>query len=163
MSGLSDEVKDIFVPRGELHRLRREAAKRFNAPEWESYQTVAKQFDDERQKRKRSFSSEYALRVAQAQKKFIDEAGSVKRGLTPKGVSVDYFDKSQTYYLAQREVRFDHDNDLMRIDQRECEVLSEMLSKAREREELKRLPTKDFQKSVDRRSGVERRVRTRSR
>lgn len=163
MSDLSDEIKGVFLPRGELYRLRREAARSFNAPEWASYQKAAKQFDEERKQRKQSFNSEYAFRVSRAQKKLIDEAGSVKRGLTPKGVSVDYFDKSQTYYLAQREVRFDHDNDMMRIDQSECEVLAEMLSKTREREELKRLPTKDFQKSVDRRSGPERRVKSWSR
>lgn len=163
MSDLADEIKDVFLPRGELYVLRREASRAFNAPEWASYQKAAKQFDEERLKKRQSFNAEYASRVSRAQKKFIDEAGSVKRELTPKGVGVDHFDKSLTYWHAQREVRFDHDNDMMRIDQRECEVLSEMLSKAREREELRRLPTTEFQKSVDRRSSTEIRVRTRSR
>lgn len=160
MSDLTREVKDIFQPKSELLKLRRDAVQVFSDTEWTSYQKIAKRFDDKRQHTKRSFETEYASKVSEAQKRLIDKAGSVQRGLVPKRVGADNFDKTRIYRRAQREVLTSHENELRRIENSECEVLSEMLSKARERMKPTMKPSKNFQSAVDGQSVRDRRPRT---
>ena len=159
MSDLSNEVKDVFQPRSELLKLRREAVQVFNEAERATYQKIAKRFAEERGQTTRSFEADYASKVSEAQKRLIDKAGSVKRGLVPKWGGADNFDKTHTNRRAQQEVRATHENELKRIDQSESEVLAEMLTKARERMK----PSKNFQSAVDGRSVLERRPRSWSR
>ncbi|AXX98093.1 hypothetical protein [Profundibacter amoris] len=163
MTSLTKEVKDLFKPRGDLFDLRREAAKILGQEEWAAYKKQAEKFDGERRYVKRAYELEYPHRFAKAQRRLINEAGSVKRRLVYKVFGSDAFDKGEINRRAQMNVRGAHNNDLAQIDQREGDVLRSMLSKAQKRSVQREKPIKDFQKAVDRRSGMERRVRSWSR
>ncbi len=160
MTRLTEEVKDLFKPRGDLFDLRREAAKVLSNDEWAEYKKQAEKFDGERRYVKRAYEHEYPARFAKAQRRLINEAGSVKRRLVYKVFGSDTFDKGEINRRAQMNVRRAHNNDLARIDQREGDVLRSMLSKAQKHSKEREKPIKDFQKTVDRRAGPDRRVRS---
>lgn len=163
MTSLTNEVKDLFKPRSDLFDLRREAAKILSQDEWTAYKKQADKFDGERRYVKRAYEIEYPARIAKAQRRLINEAGSVKRRLVYKVFGADAFDKNEINRRAQLNVRRSHHRDLARIDQREGDVLRSMLSKAQKHTKEREKPIKDFQKAVDRRTGQDRRVRSWSR
>ncbi len=163
MTSLSQEVKDLFQPRSDLFDLRRQAATILNKEEWAAYKKQADKFDGERRYVKRAYELEYPARIAKAQRRLINEAGSVKRRLVHKVFGADAFDKNEINRRAQMNVRRAHNNDLARIDQRECNLLRTMLNKSQNLTAQREKPIKDFQRAVDRRSGQERRMRSRSR
>ena len=163
MTSLSQEVKDLFQPRSDLLKLRREAAKVLNHEEWAEYKTLSKKFDGERRFVKRTFEMEYPARLTKARLRLINQAGAVKRRLVLKVFGADAFDKTEINRRARIEVRTAHHNDLARIDKRECDALRTILNKSQNRTMQREKPIKDFQKAVDRRTGPERRARSRSR
>jgi hypothetical protein len=163
MSSLTDEVKDLFKPRSELLELRKEAARILNNDEWAAYKKESAKLDGKRRYTKRTLELEYADRVSQAQRRIINKAGSVKRRLVDRRFGLDQFNKHETNRQAQLEVRAAHQQDMARIDQRECDILRGMIENAKERVQAREKPIKDFQKAVDRRSGEDRRVRSWSR
>ena len=163
MSGLTDEVKDLFNPRSELLELRKKAAQVLNNDEWKTYKKTVEKLDGDRRYTKRAFELEYADRVSEARRRLINKAGSVKRRLVDKRFGSDPFGKHEINRQAQLEVRAAHQQDMARIDQRECDAIRPMLENVQERVQAREKPIKDFQKAVDRRSGEDRRVRSWSR
>lgn len=163
MSGLTDEVKDLFKPRSDLLELRKEAARVLNNEEWKTYKKVVENLGGDRRYTKRAFELEYADRVSKAQRRLINKAGSVKRRLVDKRFGSDPFNKHEINRQAQLEVRASHRQDMARIDQRECDAIRPMLENAQVRIQAREKPIKDFQKAVDRRLGEDRRVQSWSR
>ena len=163
MSGLSDEVKSAFFPQSDLARLRLDASRMLNREETERYRKAAKEFDAQRRYVKRSYELEYSARVTQEKMRLINEAGAVKRGLVPRFLGSDGFNKDAINRRAQMNVRAAHKRELARIDQREAESIRSMMDASQARVPQLESPKQDFQKAVDRRLGVERRVRSWSR
>ncbi|RLK00688.1 hypothetical protein [Ruegeria conchae] len=159
----SNELRAHFNPKGELYELRHQLARVMNNKEWKTYSKIAGDFDAKRRYTERAFQLDRNLRFQETRKRLIDEAGSVKRQFTPKFFGADNFDKNDINRRAKAQVIDAHKKDMARIDRDETEVLRTMLEtcekRAFKREEVKR----DFQKSVDRRSGYERRQRSWSR
>lgn len=163
MPSLSDEVKNSFAPRGELGRLRLEASRTLNREETRLYHKAAKEFDAQRRYVRRSFELEYSTRVSEERRRLINEAGAVKRSLVPRFVGTDGFNKDAINRQAQMNVRAMKKRDLDQIDKREAESIRSMLEASHARAPQREKLVKDFQKAVDRRSGLERRVQTQSR
>jgi len=163
MSSLTNEVKDLFQPRSDLLKLRKEAAMVLNQDEWAAYKKVAETFDGQRRSTERQYELDYPNRVDQVRRRLINEAGSVRRNLVFKRYAADGFNKDEINRRAQIEVRTAHQRDHARIDQNECAEIRPMLENAQARVAAREKPIKDFQKAVDRRSATDRRVRSWSR
>ena len=163
MSTLSDQVRDHFEPRGELHQVRHALAKTMNPEEWVTYREVSKNFDDTRRVENRAYELDYASRVDAVQKRLIDEAASVKRNLVPRFFGSASFDRTEINQRAQNEVRAAHTKEIAGIDKQECEILRGMLDSVQARAVLKEKPMRDFQNAADRRNGQDRRVQSRTR
>jgi hypothetical protein len=163
MPSLSDEIKNAFVPQGELGRLRLEASRTLNREETKLYRKATEEFDAQRRYVRRSFELEYSARVSEERTRLINEAGAVKRSLVPRFLGTDGFNKDAINRQAQINVRALKKRDLDQIDQREAESIRSMLEASHARASQREKPTRDFQKAVDRRSDPERRVRTWSR
>ena len=160
MSKLSDQVRDHFEPRGELHQVRLALAKTMNPEEWVIYREVSKNFEDTRRMTNRTFELDYAARVDEVQRRLIDEAASVKRSHVPRFFSSVSFDKTEINQRAQNEVRAAHTKEIAGVDKQETEILRGMLESVQARAVLKEKPMKDFQNAADRRNGQDRRVQS---
>jgi hypothetical protein len=160
MSKLSDQVRDHFEPRGELHQVRRALAKTMNAEEWTTYREVSKSFDDTRLAKNRTYEIDYAVRVDVVQRRLIDEAASVQRKFVPSSFGSANFDRTEINQRAQNEVRAAHTKEIAGIDKQECEILRGMLEGAQARTTLKEQPMRDFRNAADRRSSQDRRVQS---
>ena len=163
MSSLSDDIKKAFQPSGDLARVRIEAAKTLNRDEHKSFKKISEKFDAQRRYLRRAFELDYGQRVAVERRRLINKAGSIKRDFVPRFLGNDGFNKDVINRQAQINVRTAHRNDLASIDRRETEAIRTLVENAQSRVALREKPIKDFQKSVDRRSGVERRKRNWSR
>lgn len=163
MSELSDQVRAHFKPRGELYELRHKLAHIMNKDEWDAYRKVSKNFADKRIYTERAFELDYNQRFDEARQRLIDEAGSVKRRFVPKFMGSDNFDKTEINRQADKQVRDAHANDMARIDISESRELRTMLEASDSRLQQKEKPLRDFQKATDRRTGLDRRVRSQSR
>ena len=160
MSTLSDQVRDHFEPRGELHQVRHALAKTMNPEEWVTYRDVSKGFEDTRHTANRAYDLNYASRVDAVQKRLIDEAASVKRNLVPRFLGSASFDRAEINQRAQNEVRAAHKKEIAGIDKRECGILRGMLEGVQARAALQEKPMRDFQNAADRRNGQDRRVQS---
>ena len=160
MSKLSDQVRDHFKPRGELHQIRHALVKTMNPEEWVIYREVSKNFEDTRRTENRDYELNYASRVDAAQRRLIDEAASVKRNLVPRFLGSASFDRTEINQRAQNEVRAAHTKEIAGIDKQECGVLRGMLEGAQARAILQEKPMRDFQNAADRRNGQDRRVQS---
>jgi hypothetical protein len=160
MSKLSDQVRDHFEPRGELHQVRHALAKTMNPEEWVTYREVSKNFEDTRRMTNRTFELDYAARVDEVQRHLIDEAASVKRNHVPRFFGSASFDKTEINQRAQNEVRAAHTKEIAGIDKQECGILRGMLEDAQARAILQEKPLRDFQNAADRRNGQDRRVQS---
>lgn len=159
----SNELSAHFNPKGDLYELRHELARVMNNKEWKNYSKVAQEFDAKRRYTERAFQLDRNLRFQETRKRLIDEAGSVKRRFTPKFFGADNFDKNEINRRAKAQVIDAHKKDMARIDRDESEVLRTMLESCEKRALKRNKVKRDFQKTVDRRSGQERRQRTWSR
>lgn len=160
MSTLSDQVRDHFEPRGELHQVRHALAKTMNPEEWVTYREVSKNFEDTRHMTNRTFELDYAARVDEVQRRLIDEAASVKRNHVPRFFGSASFDKTEFNQRAQNEVLAAHTKEIAGIDKQECGILRGMLEDAQARGILQEKPLRDFQNAADRRNGQDRRVQS---
>lgn len=163
MSSLTDEVKGLFEPRGELFKLRKQAAQVLNQEEWKVFKKAAETFEGKRRFTKRQYEIDYSTRVDQERRRLIKDAGSVKRNLIFKRFGADGFNKDEINRRAHIAVRHAHEQDMARIDDRECGAIRTILENAKSRSVLREKPIIDFQKAVDRRSGKDRRERSRDR
>lgn len=163
MASLSQEVRELFEPRSELHKLRVQAAKLLNADEWKSLKKASEGFETERRAVKRSYEKEFEGRVAKVSQKLINEAGSVRRQLTPRGLGGDGFNRERIRTQAKLEVRAAYESELDKIDKRETEATRLCLDKALRRGQLREKLIGDFQTATDRREGQDRRTRSWSR
>ncbi|WP_171136516.1 hypothetical protein [Ruegeria sp. HKCCC1038] len=163
MASLSQEVRELFEPRSELHKLRVLAAKFLNADEWKSLKRTSERFEKERRAAQRSYETEYEGRVAKVIKRLINEAGSVRRHLTPRGLGIDGFNRDQIRRQAKLEVRAAHKSELAQIDKREAEATRLCLDDAMRRGQPREKLIGDFQTATDRRLGQERCTRSWSR
>ena len=157
MSELSDQMRDHFEPRGELHQVRQALAKTMNAEEWVNYREVANAFEGTRRTINRDHELSYASRVDAVQRRLIDEAASVKRDFVPRFLGSASFDKTAINTRAQNEVRSAHSKEIAGIDKQECRILRGMMEGAQARANLQDRSMKDFQCAVDRRNGQDRR------
>ena len=163
MPSLSDEIKSAFFPQTDLGRLRLEASRTLNREETKLYRKATEEFDAQRRYVRRSFEQEYPARVSEERRRLINAAGAVRRSLVPRFLGTDGFNKDAINRQAQMNVRAAHKRDLFHIDQLEAESIRSMLEASHARATQREKPMRDFQKAVDRRSGLERRVRARSR
>lgn len=163
MSSLSDDIKKAFQPSSDLARVRIEAAQTLNRDEYKSYKKISEKFEAQRRYLRRAFELDYGQRVAVERRRLINKAGSVKRDFVPRFLGNDGFNKDVINRQAQINLRTAHRNDLSSIDRRETEAIRALVENAQSRVALREKPIKDFQKSVDRRSGTERRKRDWSR
>jgi len=160
MSKLSEQVRDHFEPRGELHQVRHALAKTMNAEEWTTYREVSKSFDDTRRVTNQTYEIDYAQRVDAVQRRLIDEAASAQRKFVPRSFGSASFDRAEINQRAQNEVRTAHTKEIAGIDKRECGILRGMLEGAQARAILQEKPMRDFQNAADRRNGQDRRVQS---
>lgn len=160
MSELSDQVRASFKPRGELYELRHKLASVMNKDEWSEYRKVSKNFEAKRIYAKRASELDYDRQFDEARQRLIKDAGSVKRHFVPKFMGSDNFDKTEINRRADQQVREAHAKGMARIDIEESKELRSMLENCSSRVQQKEKPRKDFQKAVDRRSSLDRRVRS---
>lgn len=110
------------------------------------------------------YEARFLTRVEEARRKLIDQAGAIKKEFKPGWMGEDRFNKAATLRQAQRDVRAHHQRRIARIDSQESTQLSGLLTKARKENRIQGKARDAFNKTVDRRGGLERRQsRTRSR
>lgn len=163
MTSLSEEVKELFEPRSELHKLRIQAAELLNNDEWASYKKVTAALNQERSATRRSFEESFEGRVAKTSQRLINEAGAVKRRFVPRGLGSDGFNPDQIRRQAKLEVNAAHKTEMAKIDKRETEATRLCVDKALQRGQQREKLIGDFQTATDRRVGQERRTRSWSR
>lgn len=158
-SSISGDLKKTFG----LKAARHEAAQKLNNEEWKHYEQIKKLIDGVRQYEERQYKLEYKTRVETVAKRLINEAGSKTRAFKPPWARHDKFDKSAIILQARRVVHDQHDKVMSFLDRQETQKIDELVQRSEHNVQKREKPKLDFQKAVDRRSGLERRVHTRSR
>jgi hypothetical protein len=157
MSRLSDEIKQTF----DLEKLRLEAAQKLTKEEWPDFMKMRQGYEGQRRFAKRAFELEYDERVAMARVRLINKAGQKNLTLKPRWAGGDRFDKDAINRQAHREVRHAHRNDLARIERDEIRDTQQQIESSKVQRAFREMPKHDFNRAADRRSGAERRTRSR--
>ncbi len=158
-SDISTDLKQAFG----LKAARHDAAQKLNKDEWKSYEQIKKLIDGIRQYEERQYKLEYKTRVESVAKRLISEAGSKTKTFTPPWSRTDKFDKNAIILQARRVVHDQHHKVMSFLDQQETQKIEALVQRSEHNIQQREKPKQDFQKAVDRRSGVERRSRSQSR
>jgi hypothetical protein len=152
-SKLTSELNDAFA-----HvTLRQEAAKTFNAKEWKEYQKITQRHGDIRRYEERLYKSEYATRVEVARRRLMHKAAAKQKVLKPRWFGRDQFDSQALTRQAHRDVRAQHKRLMDHLERQELKDVKALVQRSQYRNQLREKPKRDFNRAVDRRSGVERR------
>ncbi len=158
-SSTDDDIKRSF----DLISLRREAAKMLTGREWSEFQKIKKAYEDKRRFEQRAYELEYDTRVEVVRERLINQAGEKNLDFKHRWFSHDRFDKSAINRQAHRWVQDQHQRRLAHLEAREIKDIDKLLNCCERRRKLREKPRRDFDRATDRRSGKERRVRTRQR
>lgn len=147
------EVRDLFTKAS----LRHEAAMGLNHEDWKRYRQIVDGYEKLRRFETREYQLTYETRVEVARKKLIDAAGAKTRGLVPRLLGRDGFDRAAIDRQAHRVVLHNHEQALSRLDEAEIDRINDLLSSALRHQKRQAELKSDFEQATDRRSGIDRR------
>ena len=150
---ISEELHQTF----QLAALRKEARSLRTSSDWEEGNKIIKHYEREHKKLNKQYYDEYDSRVEKVTQNLIDKAGSKEKNFVNRIFGADNFDKRAIYRQAHRSVQHDHQRRVSALSEQESSELETLTQKATQRDMLREKPKRDFTKSVDRRSGSERR------
>ncbi len=151
---ISQEIKQTF----HLVALRKEAKDLVTGRQWEKRDGLIQRCDQARGKEIGLFKERFDVRVANEQKKLIDEAGSKTRNYKPIWAQDDLFDSTTSLAQADSNVRSAHENRIARIDNYERSGLEALMQSARRENKVQGKSVSNFNQTADRRVGGERRI-----
>ena len=157
MTSLADEIKHTI----NLEKLRLDAAKKLSKEEWPAFEKMRHEYEGQRRFAKRAYDLEYDERVAMARVRLINKAGQKDLTLKPRWFGNDRFDKDAINRQAHRAVRHAYLNDLVRIDREEAHDITQMIDSSDYARAVREKPRRDFARATNRRSGQDRRTRSR--
>jgi len=157
--GLGEEVRLAF----RLATLRREASTVKTGPQWERTRAIGERCERLREEEKKLYRERYLTRVEVARKRLSNDAGKKTREYKPRFVGEDRLDKDALWRQAGREVKAAHRRRLAMIDREEARGLDQEMKRAYGENRCRNVAREDFNKTVDRRTSMERRVQTRKR
>ena len=160
---MSSRINEMLRSTFETATLRKEAQTLRRAPEWAELKTIQNRHAKLRSDADQRFRAEYKTRVEQERQRLIHKAGSKTRDHIWKVFGADKFDKAAMDRQAHRNVRHRHHKLQARLERLEKRDLSALLSRSAETARLREKPRQAFERATDRRSGVDRRQRIRSR
>ncbi len=140
LASMRKEYKDILTGR------QREQARK-----------LIERCEDLRKREDSLYEARFLTRVEEARRKLINQAGAVRKEFKPGWMGEDRFNKAATLRQAQRDVRAHHQRRIARIDSHESAQLSGLLNRARKENRIQGKARDAFNKTVDRRGGLERR------
>lgn len=143
---ITERVRQTF----NLRALRHEAKARLTGRQWEKRGEMVERCAKARQKAEELNFKRYPMRVKVAHKKLIDEAGSKTKEHKPFWSQNDRFDKSDTLYLAQQDVRQAHERRIAHINQYEERGLSNLMTEAKRENQLQGKAERPFNKVAHR-------------
>lgn len=144
---ISEELKRTF----DLAGLHNKAFKTLNAGEWNTYNKIAKKFDEQRRVEEQAFKAEYKTRFEVARKRLINKAGEKPKDFKHRWFGSDQFDKSAVNRQADRNVRTQHHQLMAGFDQKEAGEIKQLLDGSEHRQQAREKPLKDFENVTDRR------------
>lgn len=144
---ISEELKRTF----DLAGLHNKAFKTLNVGEWNTYNKIAKKFDEQRHIEEQAFKAEYKTRFEVARKRLINKAGEKPKDFKHRWFGSDQFDKSAVNRQADRNVRAQHHQLMAGFDQKEAGEIRKLLDRSDHRQQMQGKPTEDFEKTTDRR------------
>lgn len=150
---VNEELRRAF----ELASLRREAEAIRKPEQWQELWDLKHRCERARFIEQQLYHRRYDTRVEQRRRELIDEAGAKTRIFKPWWGATDRFSPEQTLRQAQRDVRLAHERRIQRIDNYERRKLAAFVEHARRESRVRDLAMRAFNRTVDRRSGPERR------
>lgn len=150
---ISEELNRVF----DLASLRQEAADLKAPHQWRRVTGIWRRCDDARQREQNRFEKRYVTRVEVARRRLVDEAAAKSFDLKPGWAGHDTFDAQALTRQAEREVRHAHQQRMERIDEFERRELKAIVEQSVRENNLRGTAREQFGRSVDRRSGIERR------
>lgn len=152
-TSLNDELHRTF----ELATLRQKANKVSKPEDWQKVNNIMTHYANEKKKQTQNYYAEYDSRVSKVMQKLIDEAAGKDKKLTLKWFGHDPFDKDRLTRQANRLVQHDHHRRLKQLEENEIKELKELTSQIEQRDAVIEV-SQDFNQTVDRRDGQERRI-----
>lgn len=150
---IEDELRRTF----ELASLRKEAKGIETPRQWAAVTKLRARCRDAIAREKELYASRYDTRVETARRRLIDGAARKDETLKPWWGVADRFSPAATLRQAQRDVRDAHQRRIERIDEFERGQLSIIVEQSRRENRLQGTARDDFNRTADRRTGLERR------
>lgn len=147
------EIRALFAKAALQH----EAALGLQPDDWARYRDIRSESEQLRRIETQRYEREYDTRVEAARKALIDRAGGRTRGLVPRLLGVDRFDRSVIERRAHRLVQGDFQRTLDRLEAAEDQLINDLLASAQNRAPSVKRLTEGFAEAADRRSGLDRR------
>lgn len=124
---------------------------------WTHFQSIRHDARNKKKELNKTYEAEYKTRVTQETRRLQRQAGSPTRTLKPKYLGIDQFDKTSLKQQAVRNVENRHHARIALVEKREEDSVEKLVEKAKARRQLKGQPTQAFNRTTDRRSGIDRR------
>lgn len=150
---LTQELKQTF----HLHALRRQANMALTGRQWGKHTALKNRCEKARRDERRLFDERYETRIRQEYKKLLHEQNGKVKEFKPRWAQHDNFNKKALLAQSDTNVRGRHESRLQRIDRYEARELETLLQSSVRANQLTGKSKQAFNKSVDRRSGAERR------
>lgn len=151
---LSEELKRTF----NLLSVRREAEALRTKEDWEALKEIRSRYKNETEHKVQEYEETYEAKTNAEVKKLMDKAGSDNLDFTHPDVANDAFKKERLIRQAHKQVQYEHEKEMGQLADNEIEEIEALIEKAQSRDALFGKAEQDFNQTVDRRDGQERRI-----
>ncbi len=138
--------------------LKKLAEKNFNRLEWREHRLTTKRFNKIRTTTERLAIEQHQTRINQEHRRLLRDRTSPQRHLKyPRWHGYDQLSPNALREQAERNVKNRHHARMRALDKREKEDVQQLIEQSERRQQKKGELKQNFNQSVDRRSGVDRR------